>query len=83
MVLNQNPGLGTRRHQLTGVAESLMKKAGMRVIPAGDYYQEHEGADWRVSKWEGHPSKEAHEVFAQQFAAYIRELTEAEPYLIN
>lgn len=65
-VLNQHPGY--KRGNLIGEqAVSIMKQAGMEVIPHMPYFTGREREPLTVSKWEGHPNEKCHRIFAQMF----------------
>jgi hypothetical protein len=80
MVLDQKPSTHGPTWRLAKLAESYLTAAGMTVIPINHYFQAHDGAILRVSRWESHPSAEAHRIFAEQFAAVIRPRPELQPY---
>ena len=71
MVLDQYPTLNGPTRELALVAERAGKSAGMDVIPTDEYYRQYDGRALRVSNWEGHPSVEAHGIFAQMFLSHI------------
>lgn len=73
MVLDQNPLHGGRGHRIARIAEDRMNAAGMNVVPTEEYYREHSGRAMSVSRWEGHPSEEAHQLFARRLAAHLEE----------
>ena len=71
IVLDQYPVPRSRAHQITGVAESALKSAGMRVIATDGYYQHFSGAKFGISKWEGHPNEIAHAIWATMISAQL------------
>jgi lysophospholipase L1-like esterase len=80
MVLNQHPRTSGPDWRLAKLAETYLRAAGMTVVPADQYYRQYNGADLRVSRWEGHPNAQAHRIFAEQFAAAIRPLPMLQAY---
>jgi lysophospholipase L1-like esterase len=54
--------------QLVSMTERIAREAGLIVVPAEDYLLKWTGRKpLGVSPWEGHPSAEAHEMFAAYF----------------
>jgi hypothetical protein len=68
IVLDQFPSLGSRGQRITEVAERAMQSAGMHVIPTDKYYQHFAGANFSVSRWEGHPNEIANAIWAAMIA---------------
>jgi len=71
LVLNQRPSTSGPAWRIGQIAERLLLAGGATVIPA-DYQLTYSGRDLSVSRWEGHPSAEAHRIFAGAFAAAVR-----------
>ena len=53
------------------IAEQAARDAGMDVVDTGEYYEKYSGRRMGVSQWEGHPSEEAHGIFAGMLYARI------------
>lgn len=70
MVLDNLPSKESQR--LAHTAEGAMRKAGMQVVPTDNYYALYGGRALVVSPWEGHPSKEAHEIFAEMLVEAVK-----------
>ncbi len=68
MVVSQSPGVHT---DLIDAIESTLRDAGLDVIPSARYTRGHEGENWTVSRWEGHPNAAAERRFAETFAAAL------------
>lgn len=64
MPLDQFVQVGGRGHQISRIAEDLMRKAGFDVVSLEGYYEKYNGQQFRVSRWEGHPNEEAYAIFA-------------------
>jgi len=73
MVVSARPG---QRPTLLAATEDALRSAGATVVHA-DYYFRRAGEDWSVSPEEPRPNATAHRVFAESFAARIRELAAA------
>lgn len=73
LVLNQFPATTGRGSEITAIAEQAMHAAGMTVIPSAAYYQTYNGRALVVSPWEGHPSAEANQIFADAFLQKLRQ----------
>ncbi|MCK5506691.1 MAG: hypothetical protein KAJ10_16115 [Thermodesulfovibrionia bacterium] len=71
MVLDQYPALNSRGHKITLIAEHLLEKAGFDVISTKEYYMQNNNRVMAVSKWEGHPNEEAHNIFAKLIISKI------------
>jgi lysophospholipase L1-like esterase len=71
LVLNQQPATSGQAWQIGQLAEKLLVAGGATVIPA-DYLSVYRGRDLTVSRWEAHPSAEAHRIFAGAFLAAVR-----------
>jgi lysophospholipase L1-like esterase len=71
LVLDQEPTTSGPRWEVGRIAERLLREGGAAVVPA-DYLRAHAGRDLTVSRWEGHPSAEAHRIFAGEFLAAVR-----------
>ncbi|MBD3309308.1 hypothetical protein GF339_23125 [candidate division KSB3 bacterium] len=72
MVLDQAPVFEGRGHQVSRLAERIMRIVGMTVIPTEEYYRTYNGRVMKVSPWEGHPNKEAHQIFADAFVRTLQ-----------
>jgi lysophospholipase L1-like esterase len=73
MVLEQYPQVFSPSWQVAKEIEQAMRISGISVVPSDDYYQKYNGRSMPVSPWEGHPSAEAHGIFAERLAAFLRE----------
>lgn len=62
---------GSDSHQVSLAAEKHMADADFNVIPSRNYILGFGDRKLVVSRWEGHPSAEAHRVFAEQFVRSI------------
>ena len=71
MVLDQFPAVGGRSQKLTHAAEAALRSAGFDVIETNDFYRDYDGHFMVVSPWEGHPSEEAHAIFATRVADHL------------
>jgi hypothetical protein len=68
MVVHQVPN-DERGRRIIRMAEASMTAAGMKVIPSAPYLDRmaKSGRSYMVhEQWEGHPSAEAHEIFAAE-----------------
>jgi len=71
MVVSQIPGRSDAL-ELTRRTETILGRAGMTVVPAETYLERWAGRPpLTVSRWEGHPSAEAHAAFADAFVRAI------------
>ena len=43
----------------------------MELVPMKSYYRTYDGSVFSVSRWEGHPSREAHRIFAERLAGAV------------
>jgi lysophospholipase L1-like esterase len=71
MVLDQFPKLEGRGKQVTSIAEQAARNAGMDLVESEDYYRRFDGQALGVSRREGHPSREAHRIFAEYLRSAI------------
>jgi lysophospholipase L1-like esterase len=71
IVLDQFPAPRSRGHRITEVAESALQSARMRVIATDSYYRHFAGANFWISKWEGHPNEIAHAIWATMICAEL------------
>ena len=71
MVLDQNPNLTGSGRKLALAAEHQLKAAGIDVVASDDFYRRHDGHNFRVSRWEGHPNEEAHAIWASDLAEHL------------
>lgn len=71
LVLNQYPDLNSKGYQIAMVAERHLTNAGMTVIPTERFYRDYDKQQMMVSPWEGHPSAEAHKIFADLIVAHL------------
>ncbi len=74
MVLDQFPAYEGRGYKIAMNAERYLREAGMEVISTEEYYKKFNGRNFTVSRWEGHPNEEAHEIFASMIAPRILDL---------
>jgi lysophospholipase L1-like esterase len=72
MVLENEPSSRGRRHDINRLTEQLAAQAGMTVVPIEQYEREYSGRTFAVSPWEGHPNKQAHELFAELLLPAIK-----------
>jgi lysophospholipase L1-like esterase len=74
MVLPQGPVYGSEFHRLVRETEEIATQAGMRVVPCDLSFLVYHGKSLRVSPWEGHPSAEAHRIFAELLLPVVKTL---------
>ena len=74
ITLDQEPHDGSRGHQIIQTAEQYLKSAGMDVIEMAPYYQQFNGLNFRVSRWDGHPNEVANIIWATMLARHLRSL---------
>lgn len=74
IVFHQNPEYGGRSHQIARIAEKAAREAGMNVVPTDDYFKTYNGRSFQVSKWEGHPNAEAHDILARMLLTFIKKI---------
>ena len=72
MVLDQYPEYEGRGQRVARLAESILSLVGMAVVPTDAYYKTYDGHKMGVSPWEGHPNEEAHRLFAEHLANFLR-----------
>jgi hypothetical protein len=82
MVLNQYPALNSQGYQIAMAAERHLTNAGMTVIPTEKFYRNYDKKRMMVSPWEGHPSAEAHKLFADCFVVHLQHRRDLERYRI-
>jgi lysophospholipase L1-like esterase len=69
LVLYQAPEIESPGGRIGRLAEGFLRAAGMTVVPSSHL----EGrAGLQVSPWEGHPSAEAHRIYAGEFLGAVR-----------
>lgn len=68
IVLNHCPGYSI---DLQEAAEDSARRAGMKVVPSGDFVRKHYRQIMIVSRWEGHANEQAHKAFSELVAAEI------------
>jgi len=83
MVLNQYPDLNSKGYQIAMAAERHLTNAGMTVIPTEEFYRKYNKQLMMVSPWEGHPSAEAHKIFADFFITHLQHRSDLERYRIT
>jgi lysophospholipase L1-like esterase len=69
LVLHQHPDSSGREGRIGRLAEGFLGAAGMTVVPSS-HLQGRGGL--QVSPWEGHPSAEAHRIYAGEFLDSVR-----------
>ena len=69
LVLHQHPDRSGRESRIGRLAEGFLGAAGMTVVPSS-HLQGRSGL--QVSPWEGHPSAEAHRIYAGEFLDAVR-----------
>jgi hypothetical protein len=82
MVLNQYPDLNSKGYQIAMAAERHLTNAGMTVIPTEKFYRNYNKQRMMVSPWEGHPSAEAHKIFADFLVAHLLHRSDLEQHRI-
>jgi hypothetical protein len=80
MVLDQNPELDGRGFQVARLAEKIMVLAHMDVISTEAYYTEYDGQKMGVSRWDGHPNRGAHRIFAHHFIQALQQHSALQSY---
>ena len=84
LVLDQLPEEGGRGQGIASLAEEALAAAGMTVLSTDDYYHRFSGVpSLRVSKWEGHPSEEAHAIWALMLEQAVKNDARLSDYTIG
>lgn len=79
-VTDQAPDLKGVNWKVTQITERILLEAGFNVMPMEDYYQKYNRQTFFVSKWEKHPSVQAHQIFAELLTNYLKKLPQLQPF---
>ena len=74
IVVNSKPKGRGKQYEVKRLTERLAARAGMTVVSMEEYDRKFDGRSFRVSRWEGHPNEEAHELFADYLLPIVRRL---------